>query len=144
MKEVLIEARKKLDRLNKSDATKKANKEKRETAKKEAEDKKTIKDATVRAKEIFNSIPELIEAAIKERKSVVELYGFNVDHARNSWGYSVGLYNSTIVDRLKKLLNKEKIEFKYDSFENNDEGWYGSDSFGNPSYWTEYSLTINI
>lgn len=139
MKEVLLEARKKLDKLNEADAKRKEREEKRRLARIEMENKSVIRSANVAVERLFNSIPKLIQRTIEKRESDVTLYSFNVDRGDN-----LDLYRSTIISKLKELLIGEGIKYEYKVIPNDDSSHYGSDSFGMPSYWTEYYLIIKI
>ncbi len=144
MKEKIIEAQMKLELLKKSDEIQRQldlNKEIEESKiKEQIEREKAVKYA----EEIFNLIPQKIEEALKKRESKIILYGYNINRNHNSPCYPPSLFQETVVNTLKKLLNKEKITYKFESSYNDDSGFYGSDSIGNPSYWIEYRLSIDL
>lgn len=131
MKNVLVEARKKLDILKEKDSLKGKNKKEKDLAKKEKENNKQDSLDKKYAKELFNNIPNLIKKSLKLRKDKFILYNCRK--------------NGNILAYLKILLDKENIKYEVEVNECNDKSFYSDkDSIGNPSYWTEYDLIIYI
>ena len=144
MKDFLKEASKKLKTLKEQDKAIELQKEQEAIQKRMAEDNETILQCNKRAKEIYESMSKLIETALDKRLNFIKLYSYRLDSDGRNWTEKPSLRNTTIMNELKRLLANDSIKFEVEYNSGNDEGWYGSDSIGNPSYWQDVDLIVKF
>lgn len=100
------------------------------------------------ANEIYGKIPKLIQLALDNRQDKFELYGYNRYSDRHYYTYNEdrarSLREDTIMSELERMLKKDGVKYEIKNGYYNDEGFYGSDSIGNPSYWVETDLIVKF
>ena len=98
------------------------------------------------AEEIYLTIPKKIQESLNLRKNSFCLnYKFRETN-RNGSEYSNDndkLQNKIFL-LLEEKLKKDNVKYEYKYEYSNDEGFYGSDSIGSPSYYCKTLLMINF